>query len=143
MGFNLPDVSKSISDPQVKQFLEKFYETSNHPENHGDFADLFTSDGVYAMNDKRAKGKDEIRALRKAIWSHVPARDHYPIKIYTHGTDQYDLMAHGEVKYNHHHGHATETEWACSCNLVKEGEELKVAYYQIIVVRNNHNSGDS
>ena len=156
MGFKLPD-SNSISDSQVKESLERYYEVSKNASAHDDYADLFTSDGEFDMNAKKAKGKErewssfspiafpisgfeckasgtESRALRKAIWSHVPGRDHSPIQIYTHGNDEYDLMIHGVVKYNHHAGHETGSDWAANVKLAKEGGELKVALYEITVV---------
>ena len=128
MGFDLPDVSKSITDPQVKEFLENFYEASNDGEAHDHYTDFFTADADYAMNDE-----DEIRALRKAIWFHIPGRDHRPLKIYTHGNDQYDLMVHGDVTYDHHYGHQTGSDWTAMYRLVKEGEELKMSFCQILV----------
>ena len=76
----------------------------------------------------------EIRDLRKAIWAHVPGRDHSPIQIYTHGDDQYDLLIHGDVTYEHHHGHQTGSDWAAKAKLVEDGGKLKVKLYQIIVV---------
>ena len=76
----------------------------------------------------------EILALRKAIWAHVPNRDHSPIQIYTHGTEQTDLLVHGDVKYKHHHGHETGSDWAAKIKLAKEGSDYKIALYQIIVV---------
>ena len=76
----------------------------------------------------------EIRALRKAIWSHVPGRDHKPIQIYTHGDDQYDLMVYGDVEYKHHAGHQSGSDWAAKVKLAKEDGQIKMAYYQIIVV---------
>lgn len=75
----------------------------------------------------------EILALRKAMWAHVPDRDHKPIQIYTHGSDQMDLMIHGDVSYNHHYGHQTGADWAAKVKLAMEGGEIKMAYYQIIV----------
>lgn len=77
----------------------------------------------------------EIRALRKAIWSHIPNRDHSPVQIYTYGDDQYDMMVFGEVSYDHHHpGHQTATEWAARFKLAKEGGEIKVRVCHVIVV---------
>ena len=43
-------------------------------------------------------------------------------------------MVHGDVTYNHHHGHQTGSDWAAKVKLAKEGGEIKMAYYQIIVV---------
>ena len=57
MGFTLPD-SNSITDPQVKQFLERYYEASNNAEGHDDYTEFFAKDGEFAMNGKKAKGKD-------------------------------------------------------------------------------------
>ena len=61
MGFNLPDLPKTITDPQVKTFLEKYYEVSNNADAHDDYADLFTADGEFAMNGKTAKGKESTQ----------------------------------------------------------------------------------
>ena len=44
-------------------------------------------------------------------------------------------MIHGDVTYKHHHGHETGSDWAANVKLVKEGGELKMAVYQIIVVK--------
>ena len=45
-----------------------------------------------------------------------------------------DLMIYGEVSYKHHHGHETGVDWAVKMRLVKEGGEVKVGVYHIIVV---------
>lgn len=45
-----------------------------------------------------------------------------------------DLMILGDVSYDHHAGHRTGAEWAAKMVLEKQGGEIKVAYYQIIVV---------
>ena len=76
----------------------------------------------------------EVFALRKAFFDHIPNRDHAPLQFYTHGSDQYDLVVHGEVMYNHHHGHETGGDWAAVIKLVKEGEEIKMKNYHIITV---------
>ena len=57
MTFELPD-SQSITNPEVKAFLSKYYEISNAPTAHDDYTDLFTSDGEFYMNAKKAKGKE-------------------------------------------------------------------------------------
>ncbi|MCJ1457738.1 hypothetical protein MMC28_008107 [Mycoblastus sanguinarius] len=133
MSFKLPSLPNTITDPAIKTFLSKYYSISNSPDDHDNYTNLFTSDGEFAMNDKKAKGTEQIRALRKAIWSHVPGRDHSPTQIYTHGDDQMDLMIYGEVSYKHHHGHETGVDWAVKMRLVKEGGEVKVGVYHIIV----------
>ena len=45
MGFNLPKLLDTITDPAVGELLERYYETSNNFTEHDEFASLFTSDG--------------------------------------------------------------------------------------------------
>jgi len=68
------------------------------------------------------------------LWSHIPERAHEPISIYTHGADQMHIMIHGVVSYKHHAGHETGADWAAVVALAKEGGEVKMAKYHIIVV---------
>ena len=54
----LPDyVPDTIKDKSIHDYLHKFYEASNDPKVHDEFADLFTEDGEYIMNSKKAKGR--------------------------------------------------------------------------------------
>lgn len=138
MPSQLSALPNTITDPAIKSFIEKYYAVSNDPGVHDDYADLFTPDGEFSMNDKKAKGTKQIRDLRKAIWSHVPGRDHSPIQIYTHCDDQTDLMILGDVSYSHHAGHQTGADWAAKMKLEKVGGEYKVGYYQIIVDSKAH-----
>ncbi|CAF9939839.1 hypothetical protein IMSHALPRED_001650 [Imshaugia aleurites] len=134
MPSQLPSLPNTITDPAIKAFIEKYYAVSNDPEVHDDYADLFTPGGEFSMNDKKAKGTQQIRDLRRAIWAHVPGRSHSPIQIYTHGDDETDLMILGDVSYSHHAGHETGADWAAKMKLEKQEGEVKVAYYHIIVV---------
>lgn len=79
----------------------------------------------------------EIIEFRKAIWAHVPKRDHYPYAVHTHGHNQVNFIAHGYVAYKHHAGHETATEWAASYELVEDKDtkgEIRMKKYHIIVV---------
>ena len=38
------------------------------------------------------------------MFAHIPERIHNPINIYTHGDDELNLMAHGDVTHKHHYG---------------------------------------
>ena len=72
--------------------------------------------------------------MRKALFAHIPHRDHRLVKIYTAGSDQNNLMAHGKVDYKHHHGHTTATDFAGRYVLEKVGDEIKFKVVQIILV---------
>ena len=61
MSTRLPDyIPNTITDQAVRDFLHRYYEVSNENETHEDFADLFTEDGEYIMNDKKTKGKEGV-----------------------------------------------------------------------------------
>ena len=58
-------------DPRIIPFFEKFYATSDSPEEsaHNDYVDALTPDGTLVMGTKKCSGKDEIMTLRKGLWS--------------------------------------------------------------------------
>ncbi|KAL9626962.1 MAG: hypothetical protein Q9164_007745, partial [Protoblastenia rupestris] len=58
IGFNLLPLPASITDPAVRELLEKYYEHSNNTSEHEEVANLFTTNGEYAMNGKASKGRD-------------------------------------------------------------------------------------
>ena len=54
----LPDyVPDTITDQKLHDFLHRYYDVSNDPKAHDDYADLFTADGQFIFNDKKAKGR--------------------------------------------------------------------------------------
>jgi len=42
-------------------------------------------------------------------------------------------MVHGDVSYNHHHGHQNGADWAAKVELTKEGGAVKMAHHHIVV----------
>ncbi|KAL8846525.1 MAG: hypothetical protein Q9221_008401 [Calogaya cf. arnoldii] len=173
----MPDLPEAIDDPKIQELMSHYFATSNHDSDHEGFADMFTADGEYSMNDRKAKGREapqishpfpipphlvpfsqhplpfssplpythlttqtlttspEIIALRRGLWSHIPIRDHIPAQIYTHGHDQLQLMSRGTIKYKHHMGHETGSEWAAYYQLEKDEKgEPKFKKIHIIAV---------
>ena len=53
----MPELPDTIDDPKVQELLSHYFATSNHDSDHEGFADMFTADGEYSMNDRRAKGR--------------------------------------------------------------------------------------
>lgn len=75
--------------------------------------------------------------MRRGLWSHIPTRDHTPHQIYTHGTDQLQLMSRGHIKYQHHMGHEADNEWAAYYELEKDEKGVpKLQKIHIITVSN-------
>jgi hypothetical protein len=74
MGFPLPNLPASITDLAVKDFLEKYHQISKRGGANDDYASLFTSNGAFSMNGKKAKGTNGIlRSHPLAPYSFQPA----------------------------------------------------------------------
>lgn len=43
-------------DPAIKQYFEKFYQTSDTPDAHQQYADSFTNDATLIMASKKCQG---------------------------------------------------------------------------------------
>ncbi|ROW16511.1 hypothetical protein VPNG_02794 [Cytospora leucostoma] len=131
----------SLTDPETRQLLETFYELSNAPNSASDIdaneealADLFHPvKGVYQLASRRAEGRDEILALRKALFAYIPRRDHTAVKLFTFGGDQTQIMVLGRVAYGHHAGHETSGDWAAKTVLTRVGGEVKFLEVNIIM----------
>lgn len=76
----------------------------------------------------------EILALRKSLWEKVANRAHNPIKIFPFGPNSNEVMLHGTVKYGLKAGGETSVDWAAHARLVKEGEKVKMEFYQVYLV---------
>jgi len=55
MGFPLPNLPASITDLAGKDFIEEYHEISKRGGADDDYASLFTSNGEFNMNGKKAK----------------------------------------------------------------------------------------
>lgn len=63
MATRIPDLPKVIDDIRVKDFLTRFYDLSNDPIPHEEFADLFTADGEYSMNHKKSQRQGRLEPV--------------------------------------------------------------------------------
>ncbi|KAL1639101.1 hypothetical protein SLS58_008303 [Diplodia intermedia] len=118
-------------DPAYKQFFEDFYATSDTPGAHDKYADNFTDDATLIMASKTAKGRDEIIALRHAMWEKVAARTHSPLKIFPAADE---AMLHGVVAYTLKDGggRRASVDWAARANLVKGDDgKVRMRFYQV------------
>ncbi|KAF2712868.1 hypothetical protein K504DRAFT_397581 [Pleomassaria siparia CBS 279.74] len=128
-------------DPAFKTFFEDFYRISDDPEAHEIYADQFTPDATLVMASKRVQGRDEIIAVRKAMWEKVASRLHKPLKIFPYGPDSDQVMLHGSVAYglkdNNNGGgdggDNVSVEWAAYAHLVKGGDDgvVRMDFYQV------------
>ncbi|KAL8726180.1 MAG: hypothetical protein Q9181_006151 [Wetmoreana brouardii] len=126
-----------LSDREVRYFLRKYYYISNELSLDTDYGELSTEDGAFIIGDRKAIGREAIRALRKKMWEEVPNRDHDVQKIFSHGNheDDTELMILGTATWGYHEGHKNVGDWAAHVGLEKGKDgQVRYSYYQIIMV---------
>ncbi|KAF1353892.1 hypothetical protein BDV97DRAFT_291349 [Delphinella strobiligena] len=121
-------------DPAYKQFFERFYQISDTPDAHEEYSKQFTSNADLTMASKKAKGTDEILAVRKGMWEKVASRKHQPLKIFPFGSTSDEVMLYGNVNYVLKDGKQASVPWAARAHLVKEGGAVKMDFYQVYLV---------
>ncbi|KAH7382356.1 hypothetical protein BKA66DRAFT_441924 [Pyrenochaeta sp. MPI-SDFR-AT-0127] len=118
-------------DTAFKKFFEDFYATSDTPDAHDKYIEYFTKDATLIMASKKAKGSDEILALRKSMWEKVASRSHKAVKIFPFGSNSDEVMLYGTVKYGLKAGGDSGLDWAARAHLVKEDGRVKMDFYQV------------
>ncbi|KAL8867348.1 MAG: hypothetical protein Q9174_005722 [Haloplaca sp. 1 TL-2023] len=138
---HLTQAQHVLSDGKVRQYLRKYYYIANEPGIDKEYGDLFTEDGVFIMGDRKATGREAIRALRKKIWEEVPNRDHDAVKMFSHGNheDDTELMVLGTATWGYHEGHKNVGDWAAHIKLeMGKDDQLRCSFYQIIMDHTVH-----
>lgn len=137
-------------DPAFKSYYEQFYQISDTPDVHEKYVQQFTKNATLIMGSKTAKGSDgmsapsspnsssltvaEILALRKGLWEKVQSRRHFPTKIFPFGPNGDEVMLYGTVDYVLKDGRKSSIDWAARGHLVKEGDEVRMDFYQVYLV---------
>lgn len=78
------DLPTVVDDPKVQEFMEHYYAISNDGSDPEGFADIFTKDGEYSINDKISTGRDGMYTAGDALYQQPSLklvneyRDHRP-----------------------------------------------------------------
>ena len=126
-----PHVSVDLG---IVAFFEKFYELSDTPPAHEEYADSFTGDAIFQIGIKQVKGRDAILAMRKGMWEAVASRKHTIFKVFPYGENATELMLYGKVQYGFKDGRETSVDWAARAEMVKEGGKWQFRFYQVYTV---------
>ncbi|KAJ8120158.1 hypothetical protein ONZ43_g3064 [Nemania bipapillata] len=128
-------------DERVKEFISTFYAISDHASRNDEWVDCFMPDAVLAIGEKRVKGIDEIRELRKGMWETVKSRKHSLEKVFpaafesfrSESGQQFEYMLYGSVDYELKSAEKTAAQWAARAVLVNHEGKLKYVFYQIYI----------
>jgi hypothetical protein len=121
-------------DPGIVAFFEKFYEVSDTPPAHEEYADSFTQDATFQIGIKQVKGKDDIFTMRKGMWEVVTSRKHTVYKVFPYGENATELMLYGKVQYGFKDGRETSVDWAARAEMVQDGGKWRFRFYQVYLV---------
>ncbi|KAI4159716.1 MAG: hypothetical protein LQ342_006331 [Letrouitia transgressa] len=127
---------KVLSDPDVRQFLRKYYYIANDISLDTEYAELFTEDAIFIMANRKAVGRSAVVSFRKKLWDEIPKRDHSPTKIFSLGNDDDDmeLMVLGTAEWGYHAGHSKTGDWVAHVKLERDKDnKVLCSYYQIIM----------
>jgi hypothetical protein len=68
------------------------------------------------------------------MWEKVASRKHKAIKIFPFGPNSDECMLYGTVEYGLKAGGESGVDWAARAHLVKDGEKVKMDFYQVYLV---------
>ena len=124
-------------DTRIPAFFERFYAVSdtNSEECHTQYANSLTKEGTLIMGIKEVQGYDSILEFRKGLWTGpVKTRLHTLDRIYPFGDNSNEVMLYGHVDYSLKNGKDITVNWAGRANMVEEGGDLKMKFYQVYLV---------
>ncbi|KAF2758245.1 hypothetical protein EJ05DRAFT_500762 [Pseudovirgaria hyperparasitica] len=118
-------------DPLYKAFFEEFYQVSDNPSAHEEYAQYFVPDTPLVMGQKKCVGHQDIIALRHVMWSAVEQRRHSPLKVFPFGPNSNEFMLYGTVDYVMKTGESCSKDWAARAVLNKEDGKVRFSFYQV------------
>lgn len=126
------ELPSTTIDPHIAPFFSKFYEISDNPTAHEEYARSFTDSATVIMGIKRVDGYKDILAFRHGLWSGpVATRKHTISKIFPFGDNSNEVMLYGIVEYGLKNGKEVMVEWAGRAVLTEEKGKWKMHFYQV------------
>ncbi|CAH0044378.1 unnamed protein product [Clonostachys solani] len=130
------------TDPEIVQFFEDFYKTSDTPGAHDQYVDLFAKDATFILASKHCVGHDdgsitknqaEITTTRHGMWTAVASRKHSIPKIFPFGNGTNEFMLYGSVALGLKNGAEAEVDWAARAEVLKSPSDGKwrMSFYQV------------
>ncbi|PFH59453.1 hypothetical protein XA68_12308 [Ophiocordyceps unilateralis] len=124
---------------EMKTMLTNFYRTSDRAEANEEWIDYFTQDARVIMDGEEAVGKEEIRELRRKMWTKARERKHSVARVFPGRFDaegDWEAMLMGEVRLRIGEGDESlvtaVVPWAAHAVLRREGDgQWRFARYRV------------
>ncbi|KAL2257972.1 hypothetical protein VTK26DRAFT_8897 [Humicola hyalothermophila] len=134
-------------DGSVKRFIRNFFEISDDPDRTDEWVASFQDDATVIIGDDVAKGKNEIRKMRRQMWKDVDERKHRLAKVFpadfpptAHARiaplDEAEFMLLGAVAYRMKDGGGNEVrDWAAHAQLRRDRVTApwKFVFYRVYI----------
>ncbi|KAK3692521.1 hypothetical protein B0T22DRAFT_435791 [Podospora appendiculata] len=126
----------------IKDFISKFYATSDSPGLTDEWVGCFREDATVIMGDRVAEGKEEIRKLRVSMWKKVASRRHVVVKVFPASFERIadmraaEFMVFGAVTYVLKKGEEEAADWAAHAKLKRDGgvgSPWRFEYYKVYI----------
>ena len=128
----LPSLGDHGIDHRIPEFFTKFYQVSDNPDQHEEYARSLTEDATLIMGTRTAKGYKDILEIRKGLWSGpVKTRKHTLNKIFPFGDNSNEVMLYGSVKYGLKNGKELTVDWAGRALMRHTKSGVKMGFYQV------------
>ncbi|KAL2134804.1 hypothetical protein VTI74DRAFT_10788 [Chaetomium olivicolor] len=132
----------------VKEFITHFFEVSDDPDRNDEWVGFFRDDATVIIGNDVAKGKEEIRKLRRRMWKEVEARKHRLVKVFpAHfspdrssvvSMHEAEFMLFGAVAYRMKDGKGDAVAgWAGHAQVRRDGlnSPWKFDFYRVYIQR--------
>ncbi|KAL2022341.1 hypothetical protein VTK56DRAFT_5739 [Thermocarpiscus australiensis] len=127
------------TDSSVKRFISSFYEVSDSPDKTDEWLSFFDDEATVMIGNDVAKGKKEIRKLRRQMWRDVEGRKHRLVKVFpasfsgVASLNEAEFMLFGAVAYRMKDGGDAAAGWAGHAQLRRDGvaKPWRFVYYRV------------
>ncbi|KAK4234700.1 hypothetical protein C8A03DRAFT_37516 [Achaetomium macrosporum] len=136
------------TDSSVKKFITHFFEVSDDPDRNDEWVGFFQDDATVMMGNDVARGKEEIRRLRRRMWKDVEARKHRLVKVFpgwfsadptaVASLNETEFMLFGAVAYRMTDGKGDAVvSWAGHAQMRRDGVSApwKLGFYRVYIQR--------
>ncbi|CZR68134.1 uncharacterized protein PAC_18033 [Phialocephala subalpina] len=124
-------------DDEIKDFIHQFYILSDTPNVSEEYVNNFTNDARAVFGPVTCEGHEAIRRARELSWANenVLSRCHVVDEVFPFGKDCNEAMLRGTVELVLKVGQPMSLMWSARAAYVKEGDQIKMRFYQVYLVR--------
>ncbi|KAL2201385.1 hypothetical protein P885DRAFT_65639 [Corynascus similis CBS 632.67] len=137
--------SNIATDSSVKEFVTRFFQVSDDAGRDEEWVELFDEGATVIIGNDEAKGRADIRKLRKRMWKDVEERKHRVVKVFpanftaeVASLNEVEYMLFGAVAYRLREGKGEAVAgWAGHAQLKRDSltAPWRIVFYRVYIQR--------